>query len=351
MLSQGNIRRSFCWQQRRHEKPKHLSRRKILQLAGFFERPASLLHSIGGRTFCDFILDGGRGESVNLRQTAEVAALVATSAAHIVESPRCVPTPSLHGYWKQSRTRLRCWFAALRTARLNAANPITPNRHTPHQSLIELSREILVAEMLTRVWSTVLVAHDQRRESELARAAVDAVFRGQQEARHEVLRLLAEEGVLPQADQLSLNRFRLRIERWTDALLGPLVAAYDVEEFAFDPQRAREFSRDGLHGPLRGAAERVMPLLLAGLATAVPAQTDADQERLLLNLAVVRAVLSAYPGEAFGGQGQLRTPLAGQIERSPRHPESPLRNSAAKTGGMSFIELRRREQRPEKTDD
>ena len=287
---------------------------------------------------------------MNLRQTAEVAALVATSATHIVESPRDVSTASLHGYWKHSRTRLRCWFAALRTARHNAANPVHPNRHTPQQSLIALSREILVAEMLTRVWSTVLVAHDQRRQSDVARAAVDSVYRGQQEARHEVLALLADEGLLRLADQISLNRFRRRMERWTDALLGPLAAAYGVEEFAFDSQRAREFSRDGLQGPLRGAAERVMPLLLAGLSTAVPSQADADQERLLLNLAVVRSILSAYPAEAFGGQGMLRSPLAGQIERSARHPESPARIDGATSAGLSFIELRRREQR-RKTDD
>lgn len=293
---------------------------------------------------------GSRGEIVNLRQTAEVAALVATSAAHIVESPRSLPTPSLHGYWKQSRTRLRCWFAALRAAKFNAASTTFTGQQNSQQSLIALAREILVAEMLTRIWSTVLVAHDHRRQSDVARAAVDAVFRGQQEARHEVLTLLAEEGPLTPADQLSLNRFRRRIERWTDALLGPLVAAYGIEEFAFDPRRAREFSRDGLQGPLRGAAERVMPLLLAGLSIAVPAQADADRERTLLNLAVVRAILSAFPAEAFGSQGQLRSPLAGQIERSPRHPESPLGIDGARSAGLSFIELRRREQR-RKTND
>src|SRR5690606_33057442 len=106
------------------------------------------------------------------------------------------------------------------------------------------------------------------------------------------------------ADQISLDRFRRRMERWTDALLGPLVAEYGIDEFAFDSQRAREFSRDGLQGPLRGAAERVMPLLLAGLSTAVPPQATADQERMLLNLAVVRSILSAYPADAFGNHGQ-----------------------------------------------
>lgn len=287
---------------------------------------------------------------MNLRQTAEVAALVATSAAHIVESPQPVPTPALHGYWKHSRTRLRCWFAALRTAKFNAADAGFPTPDTPQQSLIALAREILVAEMLTRVWSTVLVAHDERRQSGVARAAVDAVFRGQQEARHEVLALLADEEPLALADQISLDRFRRRMERWTDALLGPLAVDYGIDEFAFDPQRAREFSHDGDQGPLRGAAERVMPLLLAGLSTAVPSQAEADQERLLLNLAVVRSILSAYPAEAFGGQGVLRSPLAGRIERSARHSESPLRSDDATSAGLSFIELRRREQR-RNTDD
>lgn len=287
---------------------------------------------------------------MNLRQTAEVAALVATSAAHIVENPRQVPTPSLHGYWKQSRTRLRCWFAALRAARTNAGCELHPLRHSPQQALVSICREILVAEMLTRVWSTVLVAHDKHHNSLLARPAVDAVFRGQQEARHEVLTLLAEEAFLSPPDQISLNHFRRRMERWTDALLGPLICAYGVDEFAFDPERAREFSSDGLQGPLRGAAERVMPLLLAGMATAVPTQRDADQERMLLNLAVVRSVLSAYPAEAFGAQGQMRSPLAGEIERSGRPPESPPHIDAVRPKGLSFTELRRRQRRDDRQD-
>lgn len=176
------------------------------------------------------------------------------------------------------------------------------------------------------------------------RSTVEDVFRGQQEARHEVLSLLSSDGLLPLDEQIALNRFRRRMERWTDALLGPLIAAWGVGEFAFDTQRAAEFSSDSQQGPLHSSAETLMPLLVSGLSAALPQQADADRERTMLNLAIVRAILSAFPDEAFGGRGDPRWPLEGAGERSSRHRPSPLRDAHAKIPGLSFVELRRREQ-------
>lgn len=275
---------------------------------------------------------------MNLRQTAEVAALVATSASHVIEGPEQIPTESLHGYWKQSRLRLKCWFAGLQAAKLARADEDVAD--VSKEQLIGLCREILVTEMLTRVWSSVLAAADRQRRTTDMRAAIDSVYRGHLEARYEVLQLLAVDSHLSMADQVSLDRFRRRIERWTDALLGPLLGRYGIAEFVFDQNRAREFSDSSLQGDLKVAAESTMPLLLAGVSSAVPAACDADRERAMLNRAIVRSILMAFPAGAFGNDGRLRSAVSGRIERSSRHPETP----GDRKSGLSFVELRRREQ-------
>lgn len=290
---------------------------------------------------------------MNLRQTAEVATLIATSASHIVDSPQPIPAESIHGYWKQSRTRLRCWFAALRAMRTPPDLPSNDGAQGQTGRLLILCREILVAEMLTRVWSTVLVAADRQRQTDAARAAVDAVYRGHLEARHEVLLLLADDGVFSLADQISLDRFRRRIERWTDALLGPLVASYRVTDFAFDVSRAEDFAESALHSQLRDAAAPSVPFLLAGVAVAFPRSADADRERAVLSLAIMRSMLAAFPREAFVNDGRLKTATHGQLDRSSRKEEGPppATNPATphppRTGGLSFLEIRRRSS-PEK---
>lgn len=289
--------------------------------------------------------------AVNLRQTAEVAALVATSAAHIVESPDPIPTESLHGYWKQSRTRLKCWFAALRAVQCQGGGSRQAFTSFQQDQIVTLCREILVAEMLTRIWSTVLICADQRQKAGHARSTAESVFRGHLEARHEVLELLTEDGVLSLADQMTLNRFRRRIERWTDALLGPLVARYRVAEYVFNEERARDFSENAHQERLDDATAAMTPLLLAGIASTIPTDCAADRERNMLNLSIARAILMAFPPEAFGNDGRLRSMKQGTIERSSRQTESPPPRESTGQSVLSFFELRRRERQQDQIGD
>jgi hypothetical protein len=278
---------------------------------------------------------------VNLRQTAEVAVLVATSAAPFVEGPGPIPPESLHGYWKQSRTRLKCWFAGLQAVRLQGRAGVSQYNSQARETLIGLCREILVTEMLTRVWSTVLTASDRRRGTRDTRSAVEVVFRGHLEARCAVLGYLTDPGPLSSDDQIALDRFRRRIERWTDALLGPLMTAWSVPEFVFDEQRARDFAEHSLQESLRTAAEKAIPLLMAGVAAAIPDSCDADRERASLNRAVVRSILAAFPPGALGNDAPLSALALTRIQQPDRpgeaHPDS-------RRAGLSFTQLRKREQ-------
>ena len=287
---------------------------------------------------------------MNLRQTAEVAALAAIRADEIIRSPEPISTESLHGYWKSSRVRLKCWFAGLR-----ATPPSSEGGETlsPHhlRSRVGLVRSILVAELLTRVWSSVLVARDAARSEnsagESAGEMVRNVFLGQQEARQEVLQMLSDENRLPMPEASAVEQLRRRVERWTDLLLGPLVLKYDVTEFTFDEERARDSVRseaEQMLGTPSGAVDR---LTLIGLSRAIPRDPNDDHVDSALDSAVAQSVLSALPRTllerkvrvALGPDSRRDGPatLPGQ---APRDASSPKR-----VAGLQFTQLRRRTDR------
>lgn len=247
------------------------------------------------------------------------------SAREVIDGPLSLPEGALQTYWKISRIRLKCWFAALRT--------IPGRREWPSQlstcetvRLGALSREILVAELLTRVWSTVLVARDMVRGENRTSSIARNVYLGQLEARRDVLTLLAGEDRLPQAQIVPLDQLRRRIERWTDLLLGPLLRDYRVSEFLFDETRARELA-ESWPGELQvGANVPTVQLTLMGLRQAIPQGMPADNPRASLDLAVARAVLASLP-------------CGGGTPPPPKGPDAP---PPGERRGLSFEAMRRR---------
>ncbi len=236
------------------------------------------------------------GGIVNLRQTAEVAALASMVSEHVVQAEEPIATNALHAYWKSSQLRLKCWFAGLRTSPPGRTTTLPPF-HLRQQ--VCLSREILVAELLTRVWSTVLLARDVYHANDECQQLARHVFLGQMEARHEVLKMLADPNRLPSRETTAIDRLRRRVERWTDVLVGPMVIQYGVTDFAFDVERAKD------HGPTQsplsfsGPNAAASQLTLVGLTHAIPRTTHIDHARAVLDLAVARAVLTAIPPQAL----------------------------------------------------
>jgi hypothetical protein len=231
---------------------------------------------------------------MNLRQTAEVAALAARMAEAVIHNPQPVPTEALHAYWKSSRMRLKYWFAGMRAVPVVAPGAgACPALHVHKR--VNLARGILVSEMLTRVWSSVLVARDVARCECVTGPLVRQVFLGQVESRREVLIMLADERLLPVDQATNLGRLRERIERWTDLLIGPLVNRYAVTEFAFDIERARECA--SIIAPVRRGdqGQLIEQLTRIGLSQAIAVRGEDDGVSAALNLAVARSVLIALP--------------------------------------------------------
>jgi len=322
--------------------------------------------------------------NLELRDLLKLAAFVSVYSPHVIESPRELPAAALEQYWHASRNRNHSWIRRLQP---RPSSP-TSAKHLCWNQTRRLVTEVFVSEVLTRVWTSVLVASDRRQAIRYAEPIARSVLVGHLEARRCCLELMVNGADVPLHELIELDRIRRRAERWTDVLLGPLVRQYPVSEFAFDTQRAADFARD-LAG--RGPSHLVWTLVLAGVQLAFaddrPGGPVVDSPQAAQpsgvtskggslptssaglvsdvasdQLAIVQAILACFPADAFTEDGvfkslvHLRASRSGAV--SDRQPELDFSGLPAVTdltemapqrppgspppAGISFRQLRKR---------
>lgn len=238
---------------------------------------------------------------MHLRRLAEIAALVATQAHHVIDGDHPVGDDVLKRYLHHYSELQRLWRNSLDAAVLSLPTANTASPDDP-SGLPALMSEVLVAELLVRTWTAVLTAADAGQSpghaGPLARHVLVSTF----QMRHHVLKLVVDGGSLPLGSLVKVDRLRRRCERWCDLLLGRLASQHDVLEFAFDVRRAGEHSRSGRGEPLPGTTE--WPLIAAGLQAAFPADPIAPERDEAVR-ELTAAVMSAFPAAAFDLDGRF----------------------------------------------
>lgn len=175
---------------------------------------------------------------MNQQTFVEFTALVAAQASLVIEGTAPIPDGPLWIYWQYSQAVLRRWRGMIEIA---ARQP----EPTVSQQVLDIAEQLLLTEMLTRVWGTVLTACDLQRDQRRSKQIARSVLETHQQCRNSVLRLLVHADSLPIERMAELDRLRRRIERWTDLLIGPYVARFGepLDVFAFDPRRARDLAK------------------------------------------------------------------------------------------------------------
>lgn len=194
--------------------------------------------------------------------------------------------------------------------------------------ILKTAGDLLVGEMWTRVAGAVLTACDRRQRLQRAEPIARNVLAVHQQCRSAVLRILLHSTVLP-ADQLSdLDRLRRRVERWTDVLLGPLVAHYgdELANFAFDARRAREFATEQMSARFRSTSQPAWSFLLAGLRTAFPGGPSVSPSNDP-TLPILRSMLALFPEDAFQSSGPIQSLRHSRVVRAGQQPEQPFAHS------------------------
>jgi hypothetical protein len=111
------------------------------------------------------------------------------------------------------------------------------------------------------------------------------------------LALLADARGIQLSHAIELNQLRRRVERWTDMLLAHLADCIPIDEFAFDPQRARDFADDLDREASQSDRRFTSQLVVASLRGSFARGLAAISPNLDLNRRIGAALLAAFPDE------------------------------------------------------
>jgi len=243
---------------------------------------------------------------MHVRDLAELAALVAVHAPVIVQGAGRLPHSASEQYWTASKCRLDRWGRLLRqlTAAQNEAEISPTLAWTRVRPVLE---EIFVAEMLTRLWTAVVMAYDAVRGDQEVEPVARNILGGHLEARQRLLGLLSDGRVIGLPQAVQLNHLRRRVERWTDMLLAHLADSIDIAEFAFEPERAADFSDDLDHEAAQADRRFTCQLVLVSLKGSFAEGLSDRSPNADLNRRIASAVLGAFREEITDSTGLVKS--------------------------------------------
>lgn len=247
------------------------------------------------------------------RELVELAAVVAVNGPTLVSSGH-ISSDSIESYWSASKARLDQWGKSLKeylqlqictSPSMSAERPLV----LAWRDVRPVLEEILVAELLTRVWTSVACLYFRSRNRGME-SVVRSVYAGHLEARNRTLNVLVYGQGFSRREAAELNALRRRCERWCDLLLGYLVtpnaseSATLIAEFAIEPERVREFARDLAEdrdalSPLPGQ------LLQSSLRAAFAMKLSEPSLQPDSNRQIATAILACFPNQ----RGEFLTEL------------------------------------------
>ena len=243
-------------------------------------------------------------------ELVDLAALVALNSQPLIqENPRMV-NDAIHSYWSASRCRLDRWGRGLRAAEqtLSLDSPLPPE-------VSQLWHEILVGEIPTRVVGALFTAHDDFHQYEGVAPIGRNVLYGHIDARRRTLQQIQTAHKKEQLPNSDFTQLFARCSRWNDLLLGYIFRHAPVGEFAFDIDRAREFSFDtGSPSSEMVTNDMAVTFLRGSLRMGLTMSEEQDCYSSDLNYQIAAAIMACFGPELFDSFGLLKSSWLHRME-------------------------------------
>lgn len=236
--------------------------------------------------------------SMQTREFLDQAFFLTAHFDVVAAATRPLAETALQQFWVASRTRFDTWAREFRccTDQMEATEYASPAVWIHWTPFLE---EVLLSEIVTRLWSYLLQAIDDRMGTHEYAPIGHSALRTHLDARRRVLTLILrgrQSGLSPVHD---VNRRRLNAERWTDLLLAQIDERSWLGDYAFDVQRVRRF-----RGAPGASAAVCSVIQVAGRA----AFADCGQVPVAhepLHNRIHAAILGCYGAELFQDDGPL----------------------------------------------
>lgn len=244
---------------------------------------------------------------MHAQQLMELAAELATQCTAFLHGSSELKNCGIEQYWVASRCRLDRWSTMLRRytdlIQIRGANDATALWQLVRPTL----EEILVSEVLARIWTAIVAADDKRRGTRELEPVARSILVGHAEARHRTLKLMINGQGFGVEQAVTLNRLRRRCERWNDTLLAAVGKEAEVEEFAFDARHVREATADLRDACRRGKGRLAWQVVLASLRVSFHRGSPVPAANPDLNERIAMGIMSCLAADAFDGRGVLKS--------------------------------------------
>ena len=260
---------------------------------------------------------------MHARDLAELAALVAVHAPLLAEGHGRVPTSTSEQYWAASKCRLDRWTRLLVQLRAAGDEPVRPATLSWARIRPALE-EILVSELLTRLWAATAVAYDTAHGEDDLVPVAQNIFSDHLDVRRRLLELLADGRVIELPEAVALNHLRRRVERWTDMLLAHLARLTDISLYAFDTARAGDFAEDLDHDAAQAEHRFTCQLILASLRASFAEGLAERSPNTDLNRRIGAALLAAFREEVTDSSGLVKSLWLERISRTASDTEGMI---------------------------
>jgi hypothetical protein len=260
---------------------------------------------------------------MHCRELAELAALVAVHAPVLIEGRGGIPLECNQEYWIASKCRLDRWGRLLRKLQ-TATVELQPPATLAWPRVRPVLEEILASELLTRMWTAIAVAYDALSGSDELAPVARNIFASHLAARARLLALIADGRIIALPQGVQLNHLRRRCERWTDMLLGHFSRHIDISDFAFEPDRARDFADDLDHESAHVEQRFTCQLVLASLQASFTHGLADQAPNADLNRRIGAAVLAAFREEIADSTGLVKPLWLDRLSRTASDTEAMI---------------------------
>lgn len=244
--------------------------------------------------------------AMHVRELVELAGLASQHGPTLIVGPHAIDCAGLQLYWSSSKCRLDRWSRAIKT--YQSVTPAGKLESAIRWGAIRpVLEEILVSEILTRVWTGVLCGYDRARSLCEAQPIADSVLRGHLEARSRALAILVDSPHVDAEEAVLLNRLRRRAERWTDLLLAALVDHIEVKPLAFDLSRVCDFAEDLNFQRKEPGGRHTWSLTMVALRGAFQSGLCENSPNADIHLRVAGGILGCFSADLFDSTGLLRS--------------------------------------------
>ena len=253
-----------------------------------------------------------RTSVMHARQLAEIGGWLSICSEVFSRGSQPVDARSAMRYWAASKCRLQRWEMALKVFEDDFATPC--EMHDPWHAIEIVIQEILVSDVLTRVWTAVMIQHDRVVDHNEMQSVAHSVYIGHLEARNRALRLTLHNRSDNEAVCDRLDELRRRMERWTDLLLSRVSDLELAIKFGFDEHRVRDFAADrSLEDQQR--RQQIEKLLQASLASSLNRGVRQWSANPDLNREIAAGVLACFPADRFDSHGLPKSIMMMQMEQ------------------------------------